>query len=154
VMPRGGGSTRTSASTNGRGCAGRRSRRTSLRSPDPLVADSVVLNLFSNGEISLDDFIVRAAGVTLTADGRHAVLRAYERRPDIKVRHPIFGYRLRYRRLLDVQTRLLAAHVLGEILPTPVHHPLTDAAPPIPRPVRNPRPQEASAGVARDEGPR
>jgi CRISPR-associated protein Cas1 len=31
------------------------------------------------------------------------------------VKHPVFGYRISYRRLFDVQTRLLAAHVIGEI---------------------------------------
>lgn len=81
----------------------------------PLVADSVVINLINNGEVSVDDFTVRAGGVALTSDGRRAVIRAYERRLDVEVTHPIFGYRLSYRRLLDVQTRLLAAHVLGEI---------------------------------------
>lgn len=81
----------------------------------PLVADSVVINLINNGEIGVTDFIVRAGGVALTQDGRRSVLRAYERRLDVEVRHPLFGYRLTYRRLLDVQTRLLAARVLGEV---------------------------------------
>lgn len=81
----------------------------------PLVADSLVLTLVNNGEISADDFVVRAGGVALTQDGRRAVLRAYERRLDVEVRHPVFGYRLSYRRVIDVQTRMLAAHVLGEV---------------------------------------
>lgn len=81
----------------------------------PLVADSVVVNLINNGEVKPEDFIVRAGGVALTPAGRKAVLRAYERRLDVEVKHPVFGYRISYRRLFDVQTRLLAAHVLGEI---------------------------------------
>jgi CRISPR-associated protein Cas1 len=81
----------------------------------PLVADSVVVNLVNNGEVKPEDFIVRAGGVALTPAGRKAVLRAYERRLDVEVKHPVFGYRISYRRLFDVQTRLLAAHVLGEI---------------------------------------
>jgi len=81
----------------------------------PLLGDSVVLNLINNGEVSSSDFIVRAGGVALTADGRKAVMRGYERRLDTKVRHPIFGYKVTYRRVIEVQTRLLGAHLLGEI---------------------------------------
>jgi CRISPR-associated protein Cas1 len=81
----------------------------------PLVGDSLVLNLINNGEVGPDDFVVRAGGVALTPDGRRAVLRGYERRLDVEIRHPVFGYRLSYRRVLDVQVRLLAAHVLGEV---------------------------------------
>lgn len=81
----------------------------------PLIADSVVLQLVNNGEIAGGDFIVRAGGVTLTASGRKAVLAAYERRMAMEVTHPVFGYQISYRRVLEVQARLLAAHLLGEI---------------------------------------
>jgi CRISP-associated protein Cas1 len=81
----------------------------------PLIAESVVINLVNNGEVTASDFVVRAGGVNLTKDGRRTVLRAYDRRLDIEVRHPTFGYRVTYRRVLEVQTRVLAAHVLGEI---------------------------------------
>jgi CRISPR-associated protein Cas1 len=81
----------------------------------PLVVESVVVNLVNNGEVAKGDFVVRAGGVALTADGRRSVLRAYERRLDVEVTHPTFGYKVTYRRLLEVQSRLLAAHVLGEV---------------------------------------
>jgi CRISPR-associated protein Cas1 len=81
----------------------------------PLVADSVVINLVNNGEVRSADFTVRARGVALTASGRKTVIRAYERRLAVDVRHPLFGYKLSYRRVLDLQARLLGAHALGEI---------------------------------------
>jgi len=81
----------------------------------PLLGDSVVLNLINNGEVSSTDFVVRAGGVALTASGRKAVMRGYERRLDTRVRHPIFGYKISYRRVIEVQARLLGAHLLGEI---------------------------------------
>lgn len=81
----------------------------------PLIGDSVVLSLVNNGEVGPSDFVVRGVGVALTANGRKAALRGYERRLDLEVRHPLFGYRVTYRRLLELQTRLLAAHVLGEV---------------------------------------
>jgi CRISPR-associated protein Cas1 len=81
----------------------------------PLIAESTALNLINNGEINGSDFVVRAGGVTLTPDGRRTVLRAYERRLGAEIRHPVFGYRVSYRRVLDVQARLLGAHLLGEV---------------------------------------
>lgn len=81
----------------------------------PLVGESVVVNLINNGEVRASDFVVRAGGVALTAPGRKTVLASYERRLSTQLRHPTFGYRVTYRRAMEVQTRLLAAHVLGEI---------------------------------------
>ena len=81
----------------------------------PLVADSTVLTLINNGEIKPSHFTVRAGGVSLTAEGRKKVFRAYERRLDVEVGHPEFGYRITYRRVIEVQARLLAAKLLGEI---------------------------------------
>jgi len=88
----------------------------------PLIAESVVLNLVNNGEVSVGDFLVRAGGVTLTQSGRKAVLASYERRMANELRHPLFGYRASYRRILEIQCRLLAAHLLGEI---PAYLPVT-----------------------------
>lgn len=81
----------------------------------PLIADSVVLTVVNNGEISPSDFVRRAGGVALTDNGRRAVLNAFERRMDMLVTHPIFGYQISYRRILEVQARLLARTVLGEL---------------------------------------
>jgi len=81
----------------------------------PLIGDSVVLGLVNNGEVGRSDFTVRAGGVGLTSSGRKSVLAAYERRLELEVKHPVFGYRLSYRRVLDVQVRLLAAHLMAEV---------------------------------------
>ena len=81
----------------------------------PLVAESVVINVINNGEISGKDFDVRAGGVSLSQNGRRSVLSAYERRLDTQVTHPTYGYKITYRRVLEVQARVLAAHLLGEI---------------------------------------
>lgn len=80
-----------------------------------LVGDSVVLQVVNNGEVSESDFRVRAGGVALTKAGRRSVIRAYERRLEIEITHPWFGYTISYRRLLEVQMRILAAYLLGEI---------------------------------------
>lgn len=88
----------------------------------PLIADSVVLAVLNNGEVGGSDFVFRAGGVTLTVDGRRAVLRAYERRMATTVTHPVFKYKISYRRVLDVQARLLAAVLVGEL---PEYVPMT-----------------------------
>ena len=81
----------------------------------PLVAESVVVNVINNGEVNSKDFVSRAGGVSLTQSGRRSVLAAYERRLDIQVTHPTYGYKITYRRVFEVQARVLAAHLLGEI---------------------------------------
>jgi CRISPR-associated protein Cas1 len=87
----------------------------------PLLADSTVLRLINNREISASDFLVRAGAVTLTADGRKAVIRAWERRITTQVRHPMFGYQVSYRRAAELQARILAARLAGEL---PAYQPL------------------------------
>lgn len=81
----------------------------------PLIADSVVLQVLNNGEVGESDFVARARGVMLTQDGRRAVIAAYERRLDTQIKHPVFGYKISYRRVMDVQARLLAAVMIGEL---------------------------------------
>jgi CRISPR/Cas system-associated endonuclease Cas1 len=43
------------------------------------------------------------------------MIAAFERRLAQEITHPVFGYRISYRRLLEVQARLLGRHLLGEI---------------------------------------
>jgi CRISPR-associated protein Cas1 len=87
----------------------------------PLLADSTVLTLVNHREVCASDFVVRAGAVTLTADGRKAVIRAWERRMSTEVRHPLFGYEVSYRRAVELQARILAARLMGEL---PAYEPL------------------------------
>jgi len=81
----------------------------------PLVADSAVLMAINNGELHADDFVERAGAVALTNRGRRKAIQAYERRMTTELRHPFFGYRATYRRTLEIQARLLAAVLVGDI---------------------------------------
>lgn len=81
----------------------------------PLIADSVVVQLINNGEINRSHFLIHPTGVQLTGEGRKKVIASYERRLSTEVTHPMFGYKISYRRVLDVQARILAAVFLGEI---------------------------------------
>lgn len=88
----------------------------------PLVADSVCITLFNQQELNPGDFVRRARGVALTPFGRRTVLAGYERRMNQMVTHPTFGYTVSYRRVLELQARLLRAHLLGEV---PMYRPFT-----------------------------
>lgn len=81
----------------------------------PIVADSVTITLINTKELKKKDFIETGAGVTITPDGRKKVLRAYERRMNDEIRHPVFGYTMSYRRILNVQARILSRVLAGEI---------------------------------------
>ncbi len=86
----------------------------------PLIADSAVLSAINTRMVTPRDFIRAGQSVALRPDGRKAFFRAYEQRMDTLVTHPLFGYRLNYRRMLEIQTRLLARVVTREIESYPV----------------------------------
>jgi len=81
----------------------------------PLIADSCVLQAINNGEVRPSDFISAAGSVNLTKDGRKRFIGTFERRMAQEITHPLFGYRLSYRRLLELEARLLGRYLLGEI---------------------------------------
>jgi CRISPR-associated protein Cas1 len=81
----------------------------------PIVADSTVITAINNGVVGPDDFVRGAGAVALSQDARRRFIVAYERRMDQLVTHPVFGYRSSYRRVLEVQARLLGRMLLGEI---------------------------------------
>ncbi len=81
----------------------------------PLIADSAVLSAINTRMVTPRDFVQAGGGVALTANGRKGFFRAYELRMDTLVTHPLFEYRVSYRRLLEIQARLLARVLEGEI---------------------------------------
>ena len=81
----------------------------------PLLADSVVLGALNNAVVQERDFVEAAGSVGLGPAARKRFISAYERRMDQLVTHPVFGYRISYRRVLEVQARLLGRMLLGEI---------------------------------------
>ena len=86
----------------------------------PLVADSAVVSAINTRMLMPKDFAGAGRAVALTAQGRKAFFRAYELRMDTLVTHPLFDYRVGYRRLLEIQARLLARYIEGEIEDYPV----------------------------------
>lgn len=81
----------------------------------PLIADSAVIGAVNNGEVRPTDFVSAAGSVSLTSDGRKRFISAFERRLSQEVTHPVFGYKLSYRRLLELHARLVGRFLLGEL---------------------------------------
>lgn len=81
----------------------------------PLIADSAAITLFNKGELGKNDFVKTGIGVSIKPDARRKVVAGYERRIQSEISHPLFGYSISYRRVLEVQARLLSRHLYGEI---------------------------------------
>ncbi len=80
-----------------------------------VIADSVVLTLINNGSVTPKDFLVWREACQLTENGRSRFFQTYEQRKATVVTHPVFGYKMSYGRMLEVQARMLAAYVRGDI---------------------------------------
>ncbi len=79
----------------------------------PVVADSVVVRCFNNGEITVQDFTDSLGTVRLRDRGRRALIAAYEARVQTKFAHPTFGYDVTWRRAMEVQARLVLGVIDG-----------------------------------------
>ena len=75
-----------------------------------------MIQAINNGEVKPIGFrLARRAVSRSIRMGDERFIAAFERRLDQEVTHPLFGYRVSYRRLLELQARLLGRHLLGEI---------------------------------------
>ena len=80
----------------------------------PLIADSVAISLLNRRELDTGDFVRTTRGTFLGDEGRKQFWRAWFRRMDTDVSHPDFGYKMSYRRMLDVQVRQLWRFCRGD----------------------------------------
>lgn len=81
----------------------------------PAWVDAAILRLLATGGIAHEQFITSGNGVFLTDAGRRALVGAYERRAAETTTHPRFGYRMSYRRMLELEARVLAKWMAGEL---------------------------------------
>ena len=80
-----------------------------------MIADRVVLTLINNEMLTPDDFLAWREACQLTEAGRKTFFQAYEQRKATVVTHPVYGYKMSYSRMLEVQARMLAAYVRGAV---------------------------------------
>jgi CRISPR-associated protein Cas1 len=81
----------------------------------PLIAESTVLSCINNRIVTDKDFVMAGKAVNLSAPGRKRFFQTYEQRMSSLITHPLFDYKVSYRRALELQARLLAKVLTGEI---------------------------------------
>ncbi len=79
----------------------------------PAVAESAVLWAINNGEVRQTHFRRDLDAVRMTPAGRKALIATYERRVSSEFTHATFGYRVTWRRAMEIQARMFLAYVLG-----------------------------------------
>lgn len=81
----------------------------------PLVAESSVLWAINNGELREKDAVMDLGRVRLTEQGRKRLIATYERRITSEFSHPIYRYKVTWRRAMEIQARVYMGVVCGEI---------------------------------------
>jgi CRISPR-associated protein Cas1 len=81
----------------------------------PIIVDSLVFTLINKGIIYSDDFGQKIGSYYLKERARAKYFTQYEQRKKEEIIHPIFGYRLPYHRIFELQVRFLAKVLTGEI---------------------------------------
>jgi CRISP-associated protein Cas1 len=81
----------------------------------PVIVDSVVVTMLNRRIVTPKDFVVELGAYRLKDERRSVFFTQLENRLDEEIQHPIFGYKTSYRRCLELQARLLAKTVTGEI---------------------------------------
>lgn len=80
----------------------------------PLV-DLPVMGSINRGQWEAQaDFDIRGGQVWLSESGRRKFISLYERRKEESWKHPVLNYSLTYRRLLELEVRLLEKEWMGE----------------------------------------
>jgi CRISPR-associated protein Cas1 len=83
----------------------------------PLVADAVVLSILNKRLLKPSDFTSEplSEAVSLTKEGLHTFLRLYEQKKQSEFKHPVLGRKCTYQEAFEIQARLLAKYLMGEI---------------------------------------
>lgn len=81
----------------------------------PIIVDSVVLKVLNNRMLTKDDFHVELGAYRLKKEPRKLFLTKFEERLNEEVTHPTFGKKAKYRRCIELQARLVAKYLTGEI---------------------------------------
>jgi len=81
----------------------------------PVIVDSVVITAINSGIVRERHFATAAGSCAMNDVGRKAFIKAFESRMDQLVTHPVFDYRLSWRRVIAVQARILARVIRGEV---------------------------------------
>ncbi|MBI3245611.1 MAG: type I-D CRISPR-associated endonuclease Cas1 [Deltaproteobacteria bacterium] len=82
----------------------------------PLIVDAVVLGCLNKRVLQTEDFVESLGHVcSLTPAGRKKFLVQYEERKQTEIQHPVFEYKATYQRCFELQARILAKCIQGEL---------------------------------------
>lgn len=78
----------------------------------PLV-DATILSAINNGELKSGSFTDVLGSHRISPEGRKKLIAAFERRVATEFTHPVFGYRISWRRAIEVQARMVLGTIDG-----------------------------------------
>jgi CRISP-associated protein Cas1 len=83
----------------------------------PLVVDAVVLSSINCKRLAPEDFVTEpiSGAVSLTDEKRRDFLRLYEQKKQSQFKHPVMGRQCTYQEAFEIQARLLAKYLMGQI---------------------------------------
>jgi len=81
----------------------------------PTIVDSVVLSLLNNRQLVQSDFIQELNSYRMTEATKRLFLQKFEDRMQEVITHPVFAYKVTYRRCIELQARLLGKYLTGEV---------------------------------------
>ena len=83
----------------------------------PLVVDAMVLSTLNKRSLTAADFTTEplSDAVSLVPEGLRTFLRLYEQKKQSKFKHPVMGRQCTYQEAFEIQARLLAKYLMGEI---------------------------------------
>ncbi len=89
----------------------------------PIICDAVVISSINNRVVTESDFVHYGGSTSLSESGKRKIMLVYEKKLDTLISHPVFKYPVSYRRILEIQCRLLARYLYGDIPEYPVFTP-------------------------------
>lgn len=83
----------------------------------PLVVDAVVLSTLNKRLLALTDFTTEpvSGAVSLNKEGLKTFLRLYEQKKQSEFKHPVMGRKCTYQEAFEIQARLMAKYLMGEV---------------------------------------
>lgn len=81
----------------------------------PIIVDALVAAIVRLRMITPNDFVCSPTECRLTDGARRTFLVQFERKLESTVRHPVLARTISHRRAVELQARLLAKHLLGEV---------------------------------------
>lgn len=83
----------------------------------PLIVDGSILKAINSRILKPDDFVSEPLSevVYLSPEGRREFLKLYEQKKQSKFKHPVLGRKCTYQEAFEIQARLLAKYLMGEI---------------------------------------